>query len=149
MGSNLTKEQEDFSALFSLTPNIHILDLNNGCDDITKLLNSLVPNYNGDITTVQSQFLAEQKVKIKRSNYDYGVICNSILDNNDKQALMKVVTMAIRDSGYIIITEKRDKPLDEIYGLLEEFDFGAVNAIDIFETHSLIMAKKLHMWGMD
>ena len=145
----MTKELEEFSFLFDFTPNIAILDLNNGCDSITKSLNDFVYSFDGEITTVKNKILNELKVKIKRSNYDYGVICNFILSYEDKKTLMKIITSAIRDSGYIIILEEKNKNLNEIYSLLEEFDFGAVNSIDIFKNYNLIMGKKMHMWGMD
>ena len=143
------KELEEFLCLFDVTPNVSVLDLNIGCDDITKTLNSLVSPLDGTVTTLDSTVLEELKVKIKRSNYDYGVISNSILDSTDKDTLMQIITKGIRDSGHIIILEEKGKDLEEIYHLLEECDYGAISSIDIFEYYNLIMGKKLHMWGMD
>ena len=145
----MSQEIKDFSSLFQITPNISILDLNNSCSNITQYLSDFVSPFNGEITTINSTIDTNFKSKIKRSNYDYGVICNTILNSNDQNTLMKIITMAIRDSGYIVILEKKDKNIDIIYQLLEEFDYGAVSSIDIFEKYSLIMGKKLHMWGMD
>jgi hypothetical protein len=31
--------------------------------------------------------------------------------------------------------------------LLEEFEFRAINDIEIFDDYNLVMAKKMHMWG--
>ncbi len=145
----MNKELEEFSSLFDLTPSIAILDLNNSNTEVTTRLNNLVEPIDGKITTIIPTVLNEFRAKIKRSNYDYGVISNTILDFDDKKILMKIITMAIRDSGYIIILEEKAKSLDIIYELLEEFDYGAVSTIDIFDKYNLIMAKKLHMWGMD
>ncbi len=145
----MNKELEEFSSLFSLTPSISILDLNNNNTEVTTQLNTLVAPVDGKITTISPTVLNEFRAKIKRSNYDYGVISNAILDFDDKKTLMKIITMAIRDSGYIIILEEKEKATDELYEFLEEFDYGAVSSIDIFEKYNLIMAKKLHMWGMD
>ena len=143
------KELEEFLCLFDVTPNVSVLDLNIACDDITKTLNSLVSPFDGTVTTLNTDILEELKVKIKRSNYDYGVITNSILSSIDKETLMQIITKGIRDSGYIIILENKNKNLDEIYHLLEEYDYGAISSIDIFEDYNLIMGKKVHMWGMD
>ena len=143
------KELEEFLCLFDVTPNVSVLDLNIQCDDITKTLNSLVSPFDGTVTTINTNILNELKIKIRKSNYDYGVISNSILDSTDNETLMKIITGGIRDSGHIIILEKKDKDLEEIYNLLEEYDYGAISSIDIFEEYSLIMGKKLHMWGMD
>lgn len=147
-GPALSKEQEDFSSLFDLSPNIAILNLNNGFDNITAALKNFGCTFDANITTVNSLILNELRVKIKKSNYEYGVICNLISNHDDKKNLMKIIASAIRDSGHIIVLEEKDKSLDDIYSLLEEFDFGAINSIDIFEKYNLIMGKKLHMWGM-
>ena len=143
------KELEEFLCLFDVTPNVTVLDLNIQCDDITKTLNSLVSPFDGTVTTINTTILKELKIKIRKSNYDYGVISNSLLDSTNSDTLMQIITAGIRDSGYIIILEKKDKDLEEIYNLLEEYDYGAISSIDIFEDYSLIMGKKLHMWGMD
>lgn len=144
-----SKEIEDFSSLFDLTPSIAILDYNLNCDEITKALKNFVNPYDGEITTIQTTNTNELRVKLKKSNYDYGVICNSLVDKEDIQTIMKFITLSIRDSGYIIIVEDKSKDISSIYELLEEFDYGAISSIDIFDKYHLIMGKKLHMWGMD
>ena len=145
----MQKEIEDFCSLFTLTPNISILDLNVEFKDMTQILNDLVEPVSGTITTINTSKLNEIRAKAKRSNYDYGVISNQILQQDDKYLLMKLISMAIRDSGYIVILEQKEKDTSAIYKLLEEFDYGAVSCIDIFSNYSLIIGKKLHMWGMD
>jgi len=37
--------------------------------------------------------------------------------------------------------------VEKIKELLEEFEFRAVNDIDIVQGYDLVMAKKMHMWG--
>jgi len=145
----MPKQISEFLELFTITPNIDILDLNNGCDDISKALNELIKPFDGKIVTINTQVLNELKIKVKRSSCEYGVISNSILQSEDKHTLMKIITTAIRDSGYIVILEEKEKSLEEIYELLEEFDFGAISSVDIFEKYNLIIGKKLHMWGMN
>ena len=145
----MSKEIENFTSLFDFTPNISILDLNSGFKDITNILNSLISPFDGIVTTINTDILNELKVKIKRSSYDYGIITRMMLDAIDKEILIEIITKGIRDYGYIIILEEKSKNLDDIYMLLEECDYGAISTIDIFENYSLIMGKKLHMWGMD
>ncbi len=145
----MTKELDDFSHLFDFTPNIEILNLNIGDNDITEALITFVKAFNGSITTHTISTTNELSRKIKKSNYDYGIICNLILNSSEQNKLLEIISMGIRDSGYIIILEKKDKELDNIYALLEEFDYGAISSIDIFDKYNLIMGKKLHMWGMD
>ncbi len=145
----MSKEIEEFSSLFDLTPKIEILNLNSGCGNITTTLENLVNPFDGKITTLQTTNTNELKVKIKKATYNYGIICNTLLNSSNKTNLIKIISQGIRDSGYIIILENKDKNLEEIYNLLEEFDYGAVNSIDIFKDYDLIIGKKLHMWGMD
>lgn len=145
----MSKEIQEFLQLFVITPNIDILDLNNDCHYISEALNTLVKPFDGKVVTIKTQIINELKVKIKKSSYEYGVISNSILDSEDKHTLMRIITAAIRDSGYIVILEEKEKSLEEIYQLLEEFDYGAVSSVDIFEKFNLVIGKKMHMWGMN
>ena len=145
----MSKSLDEFSCLFTLAPNIEILNLNNGCDFINQALNTILEPINGNLTTLQTSNIKELKTKVKRSNYDYGVVSNTLLDSVDSNSLMKIISTGIRDSGYIIILEEKNKSTDHIFTLLEEFDYGAISTIDIFQDYNLIMGKKLHMWGMD
>ncbi|MEA3554924.1 MAG: hypothetical protein U9R39_11090 [Campylobacterota bacterium] len=144
-----TKSLEDFKSLFSFTPSISILSLNNDTNKINESLNQFVSPYNGNVTSLDTEVLKILRAKVKRSSYDYAVVHDAILKSEDKNILMKIISSGIRDSGYIIFLEEKDKSFDEIYNLLEEFDYGAVSSIDIFENYNLIIGKKLHMWGMD
>ena len=74
---DLSKELEEFSQLFDLTPSISILDINNSCDDVTNTLSSLVLPHDGKITTLNTTNLNELRMKVKRSNYDYVVLYSS------------------------------------------------------------------------
>jgi len=144
----MTKELEEFSSLFDLTPNIPILNINTTNKEISNTLETLVKPFNGNITNIQSTNERELKAKIKRAAYDYGIIYNSILNADNKETLMELINIGIRDSGYIIVIEDKEKDYNKIYPLLEEFDYGAIGSIDIFKNYNLIMAKKVHMWGM-
>ena len=139
----------EFSSLFDLTPCISILDVNSNFLDISKNLDNIVKPFDGNLTTLNNINLKELRVKAKRSNYEYVVLSNTFLNQENKQLFMKIISMALRDSGYMIIIEEKQKDLTKIYEMLEELDYGAISSIDIFEKHNLIMGKKLHMWGMD
>ena len=145
----MSKELEEFSSLFDLIPNISILNLNTTNTELSNTLENLVKPLNGNLLNIQSKDTRELKAKIKRAAYDYGIIYHSILNSENQETLMKLLNIGIRDSGYIIVLEKRGNELDCIYTLLEEFDYGAISSIDIFENYNLIMGKKVHMWGMD
>ena len=144
----MKKALDEFASIFSLTPSISILDLNINNNDITNKLNNLVEPVEGNITTVNTNIVKDCFRSIKRSNYDYGVVSNAFINSDDTQNLFKLVANGIRDSGHILIIEEKSKDLNEIYELLEKYDFGAISQIDIFENSNLIIGKKLHMWGM-
>ena len=145
----IEKNLEDFSSLFDLTPQISILDINNNFHAITNKLEDIVLPHDGVVTTLENLPLNQLKIKAKRSSYDYVIISNTFLNQENISTFMKIISVTLRDSGYIIILEDKEKDLDRVYDLLEEFDYGAVSSIDIFTQYNLVMGKKLHMWGMD
>ena len=142
-----SKQLNEFSSLFSLVPSIAILDFNND-KNITTFLNNLIEPFEGSVSTVEFKSLTQIQKDIKRSSYDYGVIVNNLSMSSDIKLRFKIISLGLRDSGYIIILENKQNSLDDIYNMLEEFDFGAISTIDIFDNYNLIMGKKLHMWGM-
>ena len=93
--------------MFSFVPNISILNLYNSSNEITKSLKQFVAPYNGTVCTVKTDIAKAMKGKIKRASYDYAVVDNCILNSSDKKMLMKIVSIGLRDSGYIIILEKK------------------------------------------
>ncbi len=140
---------QEFASLFYPTPHIPILDINLNLTALSNSLNNIVEPYEGKIATINTTLLNKIRVKAKRATYDYGVISNSLLDHEDKHKFMELISLAIRDSGYIIIIEEKNKNTDIIYELLEKFDYGAISSIDIFKDFTIIMGMKVHMWGMD
>ena len=143
------KELDDFLSLFEEIPSISILDINTNLSTISNKMQNFVNNSNGTLLTLNHLKTTELKARIKRSNYDYVIVSNSFLDQENQNIFMKLLSMGLRDYGHIIIIEPKDKSIDTIYSLLEEFDYGATSCIDIFDGYHLIMARKLHMWGMD
>ena len=146
----MSKELEDFSSLFKLTPSVSILHCTKLQNEITKYLENIVISCDGKVSVIENNPPVKQLQRLaKQSSYDYVILDKTILEYDDKNSFMKVISRSLRDAGYIIILEEKNKSLNIIYSLLEEFDYGAVNSIDIFKKHNLIMGKKLHMWGMD
>jgi hypothetical protein len=145
----MSKAVDEFATIFSLVPCINILNLNINNKEITDKLNQIVTPFDGKITTIKSNIFKECVRDIKRSSYDYGVVVDSFINSDNTNNLFKLVATSIRDAGYIIIIEDKEKDLSNIYDLLEKYDFGAISQIDIFKNSNLIIGKKLHMWGMN
>ncbi len=146
----MSKELEQFGSLFNMTPSVSILHYIEEANDITKELESLVGSIDGKVKTIENNPpLNYLRREAKHSGFDYVVISCTVVQHEDKNSFMNLISKSLRDSGYMIILEDKDQSLDSVYELLEKYDYGAVNSIDIFEKYNLIMAKKLHMWGMD
>lgn len=146
----MSKELEQFGSLFNMTPSVSILHYVEEVNDITSKLESLVESVDGKVKTIENNPpLNYLRREAKHSGFDYVVISCTLVQHDDQNNFMNLISKSLRDSGYMIILENKDQALDSVYELLEKYDYGAVNSIDIFEKYNLIMAKKLHMWGMD
>jgi len=141
-------ELNNFKQLFQIVPNIEILDFNSSLKDITLTLNQLVQDDFGTITSLDTNDLQQIQPKLKKSNYDYVVISNFFTQINSSKILFNILSQSLRDSGYIIIIESKDTILQDIYETFEQYNFGSISKVDIFEKHNLLIAQKVHMWGM-
>ncbi len=146
----MSKELEEFGSLFNLTPSVNILHYIEVSNEITQKLESIVLPFGGKVKTIENNPpLNHLRKEAKHHGFDYAIVSCSIVDHDDQNNFMNLISKSLRDSGYMIILEKKEKTLNSVYELLEKYDYGAVNSINIFEEYNLIMAKKLHMWGMD
>jgi len=146
----MNKELEQFGSLFNMTPSVSILHYVEVANDITSTLKTISMPFNGRVKTIENNPpLNHLRREAKHSGFDYVVISCSLVQHDDKDTFMNLISKSLRDSGYMIILEEKDQALESVYELLDKYDYGAVSTIDIFEKYNLIMAKKLHMWGMD
>jgi hypothetical protein len=148
--SKFLKEFDQFSQLFEITPAVSIYHYTALDQEISDYLEEILKDVVGGLSILDTSLdINKLKMRSKPSSCDYAIVSNYLLDFDNSNLLMNMISRSLRDAGYIIILEDKNKNLSKVYELLEEFDYGAVSKIDIFEQYDLIMAKKLHMWGMD
>ncbi len=143
-----TKEIELFEALFQKSPNSVLLHINNGLDDIQKLLENFVHKIDGKLIVKNLHEINFERFRLTAREYEYVIVSNCLEDIEDSDKFIKEVYHSLENSANIIMIEKNtnDNLLKMLY-LLDNNDFRASNSIDIFQKYNLAMAKKMHMWG--
>lgn len=144
----MTKSQEFFRSLFDDFPNISILNINNGCSDIQKLLEQIVNDLDGKLTVKNFEDIDEKRFRLTAREYEYAVVCDCVEKLQDADRFIQEVYHSLENSANIIVISKKEN--SDIYALtdiLDRNDFRAVNQIDIFDKFHLVTGKKMHMWG--
>lgn len=144
----MNKELEQFEELFDSSPNIAILHIDNGCEDISSFLHEFIEKNSGELTLKDINKISTQNFRFKDRNFEYAVVSNCLKRISAKEQFINGVYHSLENSAFIImLEEKMDNDLSEMVELLDKCNFRAVNSIDIFQKYHLVMAKKLHMWG--
>ena len=143
----MEKQLKDFISLFVLTPYVQILGFDIENSNITQTLNNIARDYQAQISLLNNN--PQIKTKLKRSSCDYIISCTTNYDIQSYRQIFNMLNLTLRDQGYMIFLTQKDLDHSFLYQLLEEFDYGAISSVDIFEQYDLIIGKKLHMWGMD
>ncbi len=144
----MNKEFKQFEELFDSSPNIAILNIDNGCDDISLFLKEFIVNYDGELTYKDINKISTQTFRLQDRNFEYAVLSNCLSKIPLQEKFINSVYHALENSAFIILIEEKTKSdLSMMMELLDKCNFRAVNSIDIFQNYNLVMAKKLHMWG--
>jgi hypothetical protein len=137
----------EFKELFELTPNMLVLNINNGLDDVKEFLDLITSNH-GRIVYKDINELEQQRFRLNAREYEYALVCNCFDTIEALDRFIKEVYKSVENSGQIILIEKKENgKLQEMIELLDRNDFRSTNPIDIFPNYDLVMAKKMHMWG--
>jgi len=77
------------------------------------------------------------------------VILRDIFQHHSQiERIIRSVYTTLANTGDIIIVTKADEAdVDAQMALLDKLEFRAPNTIDILDGYTLVMAKKMHMWG--
>jgi hypothetical protein len=146
----MNKEFLQFLELFDSSPNIAILHIDNGCDDISCFLKEFVETNNGELSFKNIKDIDLKRLRLKDRNFEYAIVSNCLnsFDTKEQERFINGIYHSLENSAFIIILEESLKSdLSSMCELLDRCNFRAVNSIDIFEKYNLVMAKKLHMWG--
>ena len=64
-----------------------------------------------------------------------------------ERVLKSIYTTLANTGDIIIITKSEDADVEAQKEILERLEFRSANSIDILDGYTLVMAKKMHMWG--
>lgn len=145
-----TKEKEDFFSLFDHFPNTAIYHINDDCEDINLLLEELVHNIEGELTTQDFNEIELKKFRLRDRNFEYAIV-SDCLNKEDSEFTDRFITSiyhSLENSAFIILLQTKNTiEITQMIDTLDRNNFRAVNDINIFDKYHLVMAKKLHMWG--
>lgn len=144
----MNKEFKQFEQLFDSSPNIAILHIDNGLEEISSFLKEFISKNNGELTSKDLNKISTQNFRLPDRNFEYAVLSNCLNKITSKEQFINGVYHSLENSAFIILLEKKDNyDLSSMIEVLDKCNFRAVNSIDIFSSYHLVMAKKLHMWG--
>jgi len=151
-----------FLQLFNPYPGSHYMEVTTSPDDTTKSLSNLLDGI-GEFTLVLYSDTLVNELKntnikyvktlkepfraLPRSN-DIVILKDIFSIHKNQDMILKLSYSSLANTADIIIMEKKGiLDIEAIKIKLEDFEFRAVNDIDIVDGYDLIMAKKMHMWG--
>jgi len=142
------KEIESFLSLFKKTPNSSLLHISKNCSDIESTIENFTNTIDGKLTYKAFSTLNLERFRLTAREFEYAIISNCLDEIVDKGKFIQEVYHSLENSANIILIEnKKNNNIATMVDLLDNNDFRATNAIDIFEDYHLVIAKKMHMWG--
>ena len=142
------KEYDDFESLFLNVPALALLHISNNCSILNDCLEYVREKNDGTIVNKNLQDIDCNRFRLKSREYEFIILSDVFSDCDNKEKFLKSCYHSLENGAFIIIIEKKDKNKEqEILELLDNVEFRVANPIAIFEDYTLVMAKKLHMWG--
>ncbi|MEA1955868.1 MAG: hypothetical protein U9N02_05165 [Campylobacterota bacterium] len=152
-----------FLQLFNPYPGSHYMQVTSLPDDTTHALANLLDGIGEFSLAFYGDKIDETEFKntnikyIKNMNQPFQamprsndiIILKDIFASHENQdMLLKLSYSSLANTADIIIMEKKGvMDIEAIKIMLDDYEFRAVNDIDIVDGYDLIMAKKMHMWG--
>ena len=142
------KEYNDFESLFLNVPALSLLHIQNNCSLVDDCLEYVREKNDGTIVNKNLKDIDCNRFRLKTREYEFIILSDVFSDCNNKKKFLKSCYQSLENGAFIVIIEKKNKNKEEeILELLDNVEFRVANAISIFENYTLVMAKKLHMWG--
>jgi len=142
---------KQFLELFKPQPANSYLEVCTYEDEVTSELKSLMDSVDGTLKVIlygDGELDFSKPFRALPRTHDIVVLKEILSKHKTPNMLLKISYTTLANAADIVILEKKGSiDVDAIKQLLEEFEFRAINDIDIVEGYDLIMAKKLHMWG--
>jgi len=144
-------ETKQFLELFRPLPGNCYLQVCTEEDEITKELKNLLKSVDGELRVIlynDKNLDFSKPYRALPRDHDIVILQDVLSKHKTPKMLLKTAYTTLANTADIIILEKKDSSnIEDIKNLLEEFEFRAINDIDIFQNYNLVMAKKMHMWG--
>ncbi len=157
---------QQFLELISPQPGFKVLDITTHADALTEAVIEHLKPFPAHRVAVamypgkHESFEAGESLKLQeipnfnlpfralpRDN-DIVIIRDVLHQHTQLSRLLKAIYITLANTGnIIIITKREDADAEAQMALLEEHEFRAANTIDILEGYTIVMAKKMHMWG--
>lgn len=142
---------EQFSQLFNPLPGNHYMQITTAHDEITDALTSMLESVDGDLDVVlyndENLNFSQPFRALSRSN-DMIVFKDTFAAHQNQKMILRIAYTSLANTADIIIMEKKGiMDIEAMKAMLEEFEFRAVNDIDVLPEYDLVMGKKMHMWG--
>ena len=161
---------EQLLSIINLYPAIRIMHFSDGGDVLTEKICEFCSKYEyeyqlntlnkASYEELQAKYMEHKLVKIKHINpkqpryatqaklYDYLFVTSDIYDEGRGEFVQKCYG-AIKNAGlFIVFIAKDDMREYHLWSeLLSEHNFVAINRLDTFANHDIVIAKKMHGWG--
>lgn len=142
---------DQFLELFRPLPGNCYLQVATQEDEISSALKTLMQSVDGEfrIALYNEENLDFSKpYRALPRDHDIVILQDVISAHKNPKMLLKLAYTTLANTADIILLEKKGTmEIEEMKILLDEFEFRAINDIDILDGYNLVMAKKMHMWG--
>ena len=157
---------KQFLELIQPQPGFKVLDITAHADELTlAVIEHLSPFSNHRMALAcypgdHQDFEASETLKIEEiANYnlpfralprdnDIVIIRDVLHQHSQSERILRSIYTTLANTGdVIIVTKSEEADVEAQKALLERLEFRSANSIDILDGYTLVMAKKMHMWG--
>jgi len=157
---------KQFLELIQPQPGFKVLDITAHADELTlAVIEHLAPFSNHRMALARypgdhHDFEASETLKVEEiANYnlpfralprdnDIVIIRDVLHKHSQSERILKSIYTTLANTGdVIIVTKSEEADIEAQKALLERLEFRSANSIDILDGYTLVMAKKMHMWG--
>ncbi len=155
-----------FLELIKPQPGFKVLDITSHADDLTEAVRTHLeayPRYRLGLALYPGEhqrFEPSDALKIQNiPNYgapfralprdnDIVIIRDVLHQHSQAERILKAIYTTLANTGdIIVVTKDENADIEAQKEMLERLEFRAPNSIEILDGYTIVMAKKMHMWG--
>ncbi len=157
---------EQFLELIQPQPGFKVLDVTAHADALTEAVIAHLKPFRQHRMALalypgeHQEFETSEELKIQEvPNYnlpfralprdnDIVIIRDVFHKHTQAERILKSIYTTLANTGdIIIVTKSEEANVQEQLDILERLEFRSANSIDILDGYTLVVAKKMHMWG--